>query len=205
MNQLTKSERMTSIQIAEVTNKPHSDVMKAIRQMQKAWVELGQGNFSLSSYINSQNRAMPMYELSKAECLYIATKFNDTARAKLVLRWQELEESKSKPMSTLDMVQASIDAIRAQGQEIALIKSDVKELKASTQTRPDYFTIAGFATLRGQAINLHEAAKLGRKASRVCKERGYQMDTMPDPRFGRVRLYPKNVLDIVFETTSISA
>ena len=29
--------------------------------------------------------------LTKTECLYIATKFNDEARARLVLRWQELE------------------------------------------------------------------------------------------------------------------
>ena len=34
---------------------------------------------------------MPCYVLTKTECLYIATKFNDEARARLVLRWQELE------------------------------------------------------------------------------------------------------------------
>jgi phage antirepressor YoqD-like protein len=34
---------------------------------------------------------VPYYSLTKTECLYIATKFNDEARAKLVLRWQELE------------------------------------------------------------------------------------------------------------------
>ena len=33
----------------------------------------------------------PCYLLTKIECLYIATKFNDEARAKLVLRWQQLE------------------------------------------------------------------------------------------------------------------
>jgi hypothetical protein len=30
-------------------------------------------------------------KLSKTECLYIATKFNDDVYAKLVLRWEELE------------------------------------------------------------------------------------------------------------------
>lgn len=34
----------------------------------------------------------PCYQLTKTECLYIATKFNDEARAKLVLRWEELEK-----------------------------------------------------------------------------------------------------------------
>ena len=30
-------ERMTSIEIAEVTGKPHNDVLKAIRKMEPAW------------------------------------------------------------------------------------------------------------------------------------------------------------------------
>ena len=34
---------------------------------------------------------MPCYQLTKTECLYIATKFNDEARARLVLRWEQLE------------------------------------------------------------------------------------------------------------------
>jgi hypothetical protein len=33
-----------------------------------------------------------MYRLTGRECLYVATKYNDEARAKLILRWEELEE-----------------------------------------------------------------------------------------------------------------
>ena len=40
---------------------------------------------------NGGTREVPCYQLTKTECLYIATKFNDEARAKLVLRWQQLE------------------------------------------------------------------------------------------------------------------
>ena len=40
---------------------------------------------------NGAVRRDPCYQLTKTECLYIATKFNDEARAKLVLRWEELE------------------------------------------------------------------------------------------------------------------
>ena len=38
---------------------------------------------------NSAVRRAPCYQLIKTECLYIATKFNDEARARLVLRWEE--------------------------------------------------------------------------------------------------------------------
>ena len=42
---------------------------------------------------NGGTREVPCYMLTKTECLYIATKFNDEARAKLVLRWQTLWQS----------------------------------------------------------------------------------------------------------------
>ena len=48
--------------------------------------EVTQGNFSLSTYQDATGRTLPCYVLTKTECLYIATKFNDEARAKLVLR-----------------------------------------------------------------------------------------------------------------------
>lgn len=94
---LSVQERMSSLTIAELTGKPHNDVMKAIRSMESAWTKVNGGNFSLISYTDSMNRKKPCYELTKTECLYIATKFNDEARAKLVLRWEELETEKAQP------------------------------------------------------------------------------------------------------------
>ena len=86
--------RMTSLEIAEVTGKPHNDVLKAIRKMEQAWVKVNGGNFSLVDYTDSKGELRPCYSLSKMECLYIATKFNDVARAKLVIRWQQLEQER---------------------------------------------------------------------------------------------------------------
>ena len=88
-------QRMTSLEIAQLTGKPHSDVLKAIRKMEPAWENVCQGKFSLTSRTISQpnggTRVVPCYSLTKTETLYIATKFNDEARARLVLRWEELE------------------------------------------------------------------------------------------------------------------
>ena len=38
----------------------------------------------------------------------------------------------------------------------------------------------------------------GRKATSLCKERGIETDSIPDPRFGVVKTYPSTVLDEVF-------
>jgi len=55
---------MTSREIADLTGKPHADLMKAIRTMEEAWVKIGQRNFPLTYYTDQWNRKQPMYELS---------------------------------------------------------------------------------------------------------------------------------------------
>ena len=90
----TEAERMTSLEIAQVTGKMHKDVMKAIRNMEPAWEKVNGRNFALVGYTDAKGEHRPCYALSKMECLYIATKFNDEARAKLVIRWHQLERQR---------------------------------------------------------------------------------------------------------------
>lgn len=91
---IAQSQTMSSLQIAELTGKQHKDVLRAIRTMEKAWEKVNGRKFALVEYIDEKGESRPCYELTKTECLYIATKFNDEARAKLVLRWEELEVEK---------------------------------------------------------------------------------------------------------------
>ncbi|WP_394801567.1 Rha family transcriptional regulator, partial [Tenacibaculum piscium] len=41
---------MTSVQIAEITNKKHNHLLRDIRVMENAWIGLGQSRFGLTSY-----------------------------------------------------------------------------------------------------------------------------------------------------------
>ena len=90
-----RKESMTSLEIAELVGREHKSVMRSIREMEEGWVKIRGCKFALTSrevqQPNGGIRAVPCYELNKIECLYIATKFNDEARAKLVIRWEELE------------------------------------------------------------------------------------------------------------------
>ena len=86
-------QMMTSLEIAQVTGKQHKNVMQAIRNMEPAWEKVNGLKFQLVNYRDQKGELRPCYLLTKTECLYIATKFNDEARAKLVLRWEELEEA----------------------------------------------------------------------------------------------------------------
>lgn len=100
---------MTSREIADYTGKQHKDVLEAIRGMEPAWEKVNGRKFPLVEYTDAKGEKRPMYELTKTECLYVATKFNDEARAKLVLRWEKLETEKlidfSNPSTVLQLAQ----------------------------------------------------------------------------------------------------
>ena len=117
------AKRMTSLEIAEVTGKQHKDVMRAIRNMESAWEKECGRKFALTSQPvempNGGVRMTPCYNLTKLECLYIATKFNDEARARLVLRWEELERTHPKQyildgrlLEAKDVIKLKCDELR---------------------------------------------------------------------------------------------
>ena len=94
--------KMSSLEIAELTGKEHKDVMRSIRNMELAWEKINGRKFALVEYKDAKGEMRPCYNLTKTECLYVATKFNDEARAKLILRWEELETKARKPLTSAE-------------------------------------------------------------------------------------------------------
>lgn len=144
MNELLDANNtMTSLQIAEITGKPHNDVLKAIRSMEGAWVKVNGGNFSLVEYKDAKGEMRPMYALTKTECLYVATKFNDEARAKLVIRWEELERERQAggfrvPQNLAEALRLAADqAERAEAQQRQIEAMKPKALFADAVATSD--------------------------------------------------------------------
>ena len=134
MNELSTivdGERMTSLQIAEITGKAHKDIMRAIRNMEPAWENICGRKFALTSReVNQPNggtRETSCYSLNKEECLYIATKFNDEARAKLIKRWKELEEQHQKPSVPQNYLEALKSLVKAEEEKQQLALENKKQ------------------------------------------------------------------------------
>lgn len=66
-----------------------------------------------------------------------------------------------------------------------------------------YFSVMGYARLRGIVMPINVASSLGRKATKLCREYGYEVTKLTDPRFGLVNSYPESVLEEVFITNAI--
>ena len=153
--------RMTSLDIAELCGKPHNDILKAIRKMEPAWEKVQAGKFSLlqKSYDlpNGGKKMMPYYSLTKTECLYIATKFKDEMRAKLVLRWEELERERLGDRQQLALpspqkILAMADNIVGEG--LRILNEEAEDTLTATQVAKTFnMTTLDFnAVLRDMGI-----------------------------------------------------
>ena len=154
-------QTMTSLEIAELTGKQHKNVMQAIRNMELAWEKVCGLKFQLTSRTivqpNGGTREVPCYMLTKTECLYIATKFNDEARAKLVLRWEELELQEQKCHQQLALpspkkILAMADEIIGTG--LRLLNEPAEDTLTATQVAKTFnMTVCDFnAVLRDMGI-----------------------------------------------------
>ena len=160
---INNEQTMTSLEIAELTGKQHKDVMKAIRNMESAWENVCGRKFALTSRTivqpNGGTREVPCYMLTKTETLYIATKFNDEARAKLVLRWEELERPRSlslfeegKALPSPKRILAAADEIIGEG--LRMLNEPAEDTLTATQVAKTFnMTVFDFnAVLRDMGI-----------------------------------------------------
>ena len=154
-------QTMTSLEIAELTGKQHKNVMQAIRNMELAWEKVCGLKFQLTSRTivqpNGGTREVPCYMLTKTECLYIATKFNDEARAKLVLRWQQLELAEQERRQQLCLpsprkILALADEIIGEG--LRMLNDPAEDTLTATQVAKTFnMTVCDFnAVLRDMGI-----------------------------------------------------
>ena len=152
---------MTSLEIAELTGKQHKHLMEAIRKMEPAWEKVHGSKFRLMfrevKIGNGAVRHDPCYVLTKTECLYIATKFNDEARAKLVLRWQQLELAEQERRQQLCLpepqkILALADNIIGEG--LRMLNEEAEDTLTATQVAKTFnMTTLDFnAVLRDMGI-----------------------------------------------------
>lgn len=131
LNSIKKT--MSSLEIAELAGRNHKDVMRSIRDMESAWVKVNGRNFALVEYKDAKGETRPCYELHYDECMYVASKFNDETRARLVVRWRDLETGKAEPI-------------------ISSVKTEVKQPTLSDKMK--------VATWLIKTLNLNDTSKL---------------------------------------------
>jgi anti-repressor protein len=208
MQALTKKGTITSLELVAEINLfrneegnrseiQHKTLLSIIRDEFEE--EISRQEILPSNYLNERGRNYEMFELTKTQATQVLVRESKFVRKAVVAKLERLDASQeNKPMSTLDFLQVALNQMKQQEQRLDAVESKMLEIEAKTTTRPEYFTIMGFAILKNAKVGLSLAAQLGQKAKRICVQRGYQVDKVNDPRFGQVGCYPKDVLEEVF-------
>ena len=91
----TIEQTMSSFEIAKLTGKQHSHIMRDIRTLNKAYENLHQSKIGLKHRISDlgegRQRNDPYFELTKMQTFDLLTGYNTELRIKVNRRWAELE------------------------------------------------------------------------------------------------------------------
>ncbi len=165
---LRKEQTISSFEIAQITGKKHAHVLRDIRTMEPAWEKVHKSKFGfMFKIINLPNRASrkdPYYELNKIEFLYVITKYSDEARARLIIRWAELEQNRGYTQ----------DAV-----------GDKPSPKGIEKIKRERFIVNQVKEQRFELICLIRQYMKRGDMAQVAKELGYNPSTVQDVMLGR--------------------
>lgn len=113
----------------------------------------------------------------------------------------------AKPMTPSELIlmqaQRLVDMERKQAEHdariTALETARTEDRLALGDGAERFYSVLGYASVRGMAaLDTYTAARYGKRATAICRSRGLPFRDLPDPRFGKVNIYPESVLLEVF-------
>ena len=106
----TRTQTMSSREIAELTGKQHKDVLYDVRKM-LIELELSTADFT-AMYKADNGQEYELFNLPKRETLILTSGYSIALRAKIIDRWQELESNQiaQKELSRKDILLLALEA-----------------------------------------------------------------------------------------------
>ena len=198
-----------SRKIAEMIGMRHYDLLEKIYsyiQILENGKFRSQDFFIESSYhVEGNNKSYTYYLVTRKGCDMIANKLTGTKGVLFTAAYvDEFHVMKEAPVATRlcqeDVLIASLTLQKETRLEVERLGQQVRVLEAKSETRQEaYYTIAGFASLRGIKVDSVKAAKIGKRATRLSNECGYDIGKTHDPRYGHVNTYHVDILSEVFD------
>ena len=177
---------MTIREIADFTGK---DIRTVRRWISKAGDKLSQVPYDKMSQGIAHN-----YTIEEVEDILNASTLSKDAVSVLMLNARQPSQD-----SRIDRLEAMVEKLCLAVAEIpqtvrALAQNNVEQI----EFKQDYYSIKGYASKLGQQIAFSEAVSFGKEASRLSKEKCFEIRKVEDERFGFVNSYHVEILDEVF-------
>lgn len=131
----TDKNRMTSLEIAEITGKQHAHVMRDIRKLLEQGVN--QSNFGLVKYKDKKGEMRDMFSLTPKGCLILASGYDALLRERIINRLEQLEKSMTvQPSYQIEDPIARAEAWIAEQKEKKMLK-EKRAQQTSSMTRDE--------------------------------------------------------------------
>jgi phage regulator Rha-like protein len=173
-----QTQTMTSKEIAELTGKNHSDVLRDIRNLQD---QIGtESIFALSEYKDSTGRTLPMFELDKKQTLLLISGYNALLRLKIINRWEELEQNIT-PKTYIEALKALVVSEEAKQKAI----QQVENLNTVLDNLLEWVSILKVSKFNKVSEKHFDWRVLKKKS----EDLGYTIKKAESPRYGYQNLY----------------
>ena len=148
---------MSSLEIAELTGKRHDNVMVDIEKMLNDLGKAAPGFSGTAFYeVNNAKRSRKIYNLPKRETLILVSGYSVAMRARIIDRWQELEE-KQTPATPKTYIEALEKLLESEKEKLVL-KEELKAAEPKVDFVNNYVDAKGNKTFRGlvKMLNVNE-------------------------------------------------
>jgi possible bacteriophage antirepressor len=199
MNELTTVTQMTSLEVTEVTGKRHADIMRDIRDEIEKIESQGFSTeriFALSEYQDRTGRTLPMYVLTREGVLQLAARYDAVVRFKLI----EKVSQPAKVLSPVQQLLAQAQILVEMDNRVGAVEQGVRRLEHNCRrtVTSHQLTVIAYANMKGIRSEDYNSSVVGRKATKLCKERNVLIGKVVDSRYGLINTYPEEILDEIF-------
>ncbi len=210
INQASQKQVMSSREIATLCNKQHQHVKRDVETMCQQ-LELDASKFG-HIYLDTQNRQQTEYLLDKDTCLCLVAGYNAKLRMAIIKRWQELEEANAiKDPMLLIAQMASLayennQRVLRNEKRLNQIEDKVNITIAKTNAILDddnYFSVKGFCSYYNIKITSNQMSVLSKKCKKLSEIKEISYREITDPRWGKVKIYHKDILLEVFRLNQL--
>ena len=214
--------KTNSVLVAKVFNKEHGKVMRDIANL-KCSNDFRAANFGLSSYVNEQNKEFPMYEMTKDGFTFLVMGYTGQKAAEFKEAYinafnkmeAELKSQQTKQLSAAESLLQSVQLLVAHERQLAILEHNQKNMQGAISSlydkvygmqfqtnmieqklnnEIDRYTVIGYCSAHNIPMTRKEAAIIGGTCSRMCKKRKIFVESIADPRFGKVNTYPSELI-----------
>ena len=213
----------TSLLVAETFEKEHRNVLKSIRKLMSATNVAVAQMFDETTYVNEQGKEQPMFVMNRDGFTLLAMGFSGEKALEFKVKYinafnkmeAELKSQQTKQLSAAESLLQSVQLLVAHERQLAIIEHNQKNMqgaisslydkvygmqfetdmvKQKLNNEIDRYTVIGYCSAHNIPMTRKEAAIIGSTCSRMCKKRNIPLESIADPRFGKVNTYPSELI-----------